>query len=698
MKQKRLLFLLVLLMTAATGAWAQDAKHVITATYREQTRSLEQPLPYETTVGALYEAVTGKSISDLLSIMTEMPLTGITSNNSDVVSIGGFNGASTPVTVNADGKATVILHFGNFAQGIFVSVVPPLYVTMADGTKDADKWTATVGTSNTANPLPVGGLSEKDAVTLTYGGRLKVKNVTATTDAEPDAWDGDLSKLTAESTAEFATATDGMTITGRLGANVKVSIAAGATVTLKDVNINAGDNYSYKWAGITCLGDATIILADNSENTVKGFYNEYPGIYVPSGKTLTIQGGSDGNGKLTASSNGYAAGIGGGYNIACGTIVINSGTVEATGGAFAAGIGGGNRASCGNITINGGTITATGGKQGPGIGGGNSASCGNITIANTVTKVTATKGTDAPYSIGAGNGGSCVTVAIGGTKYWENNAAVDNDAATYLAQATIVYPKWDGDLSKLTAESTAEFATATDGMTIKGTLAANVKVSIAAGATVTLDGVTIVGDDDENYKWAGLNCLGNATIILKDRTQNRVQGFHEDYPGIHVPAGSRLTITGGTLGNGMLTATSSGYGAGIGGGNIIHCGNIDIQGGYIAATGGIYAAGIGGGLDAICGNITISGGTVRAMGGPEAAGIGGGSNGRCGGIMITNGVTRVFAMKDDHSPYSIGAGNGGSCVTVAIGGTVYWQDNAAVNDGDEYLATNPLEYRPMPQP
>ena len=55
-------------------------------------------------------------------------------------------------------------------------------------------------------------------------------------------------------------------------------------------------------------------------------------------------------------------------------------------------------------------------------------------------------------------------------------------------------------------------------------------------------------------------------------------------------------------------------------------------------------------------------------------------------------------MKDDHSPYSIGAGNGGSCVTVAIGGTVYWQDNAAVNDGDDYLATNPLEYRPMPQP
>ena len=304
------------------------------------------------------------------------------------------------------------------------------------------------------------------------------------------------------------------------------------------------------------------------------------------------------------------------------------------------------------------------------------------------TATVGTSNTTNPLPVGGLNEGDAVTLTYGG------RLKVKNVTATTDAKPDA----WDGDLSKLTAESTAEFATATDGMTITGTLAANVKVSIAADATVTLDGVTIVGVDDENYKWAGLNCLGDATIILKDRTENMVQGFHEDYPGIHVPAGSRLTITGGTLGNGMLTARSSGYGAGIGGGNIIHCGNIDIQGGYIAATGGIYAAGIGGGLDAICGNITISGGTVRAMGGPEAAGIGGGSNGRCGGIMITNGVTRVFAMKDDHSPYSIGAGNGGSCVTVAIGGTVYWQDNAAVNGGDDYLATNPLEYRPMPQP
>lgn len=62
---------------------------------------------------------------------------------------------------------------------------------------------------------------------------------------------------------------------------------------------------------LNCLGDATIILADGTTNTVKGFHVDYPGIHVPSGKTLTITG----TGMLRASSKGFGAGIGGGYKI-----------------------------------------------------------------------------------------------------------------------------------------------------------------------------------------------------------------------------------------------------------------------------------------------------------------------------------------------------------------------------------------------
>ena len=188
MQRNKLLLLLALLLTAATGAWAQDAKHLITATYREQTRSLEQPLPYATTIGELYEAVTGEPFSDLISTMSsfEMPLTGISSNNTSAVSIGEINGASTPVTVNADGKATISINFGSYAYGIFVSVTSPLYAYMKDGVKDADKWTVKVGDGQ-AQALPIGGLKGdgSETVTLQYTGRLKVKGVKATSEAAP---------------------------------------------------------------------------------------------------------------------------------------------------------------------------------------------------------------------------------------------------------------------------------------------------------------------------------------------------------------------------------------------------------------------------------------------------------------------------------------------------------------------------------
>lgn len=283
--------------------------------------------------------------------------------------------------------------------------------------------------------------------------------------------DFDLSKVSHDMTLG-----NGATLTGTLGGNYKLTIADGATVTLNGVTINGTNSESYKWAGLNCLGDATIVLADGSTNTVKGFHRNYPGIHVTPGHTLTIQG----SGALTATSNGYGAGIGGGSNIdcgnivitggnitangrgdaagiggglsaTCGTITISGGTVKATtinGGAgigsgalgscdaiticgtagvtatgdvYGAGIGSGQKASCGTITISGGAVSATGGMLAPGIGSGtNSASCDGVIITTGVTSVTATKGADesgnsAPYSIGNGYGSTCGTVTIGCT-------------------------------------------------------------------------------------------------------------------------------------------------------------------------------------------------------------------------------------------------------------------------------------------
>ena len=210
----------------------------------------------------------------------------------------------------------------------------------------------------------------------------------------------DLSDVTADTTLA-----NGDVATGWLGANVKISITDGATVTLRDATINGVNNSDYSWAGITCKGNATINL--EGDNTVKGFDDDYPAIFIPEGKTLTIQG----EGSLSASSSGFTGyGIGGGYNTVCGNITIVSGTITATGGShYGTGIGSGSglSAGCGNITIIGGTVTATGSPNYAGIGSGAYASCGDITISGGTVNVT-------DGNIGSGANGSCGNITIGG--------------------------------------------------------------------------------------------------------------------------------------------------------------------------------------------------------------------------------------------------------------------------------------------
>ena len=245
-----------------------------------------------------------------------------------------------------------------------------------------------------AVPIGAGGGSDASCGTVTVDPSLYDDNGTPTRTITPTAtppivWDGNLATLNANVVID-----SDMTIYGELAGQYKVSIADGVTVTLSDAIITNGqNNSSYSWAGLTCLGDAEIVLANGSANFVKGFYKNYPGIFVPAGSTLTISG----TGSLDASSNGYGAGIGGGYEISCGSIVIAGGTVNASGGRYAAGIGSGCKAACGDIAISSGTMVATSAFEGPGIGAGSSGSCGDISI--TGGDVTATGGN---YAAGIG--------------------------------------------------------------------------------------------------------------------------------------------------------------------------------------------------------------------------------------------------------------------------------------------------------
>jgi hypothetical protein len=199
------------------------------------------------------------------------------------------------------------------------------------------------------------------------------------------------------------TALDGDIIKGTLGSSkCEVSIASGASVTLNNATI---DRYmSSESAGLTCLGNATInLVGTNTMDPHNG-----PGIFVPSGSTLTI----DGSGQLTANGGNQGAGIGASIDATCGNITINGGTVIATGDDNAAGIGSGFQSSCGNITINGGTVTATT-TNGSGIGSGNGnlgGVCGDITINGGTVNATGDYGA----GIGSGYQGGCGSISITG--------------------------------------------------------------------------------------------------------------------------------------------------------------------------------------------------------------------------------------------------------------------------------------------
>ncbi len=587
---------------------------------------------------------------------------------------------------------------------------------------------------------------------------------------------------------------NGHILTGTGGIHTHVTIADGATVTLSGVNITTiVNNDGFKWAGLTCLGNAVIVLNGNTTNSVKGGFRS-SGIYVPQNKTLTIQG----SGTLNATGNNWSAGIGSSYESSCGNITINGGNITANGGASGAGIGSStDHSSCGNILISGGTVNATGGDDGAGIGSGeygsscgnitisggtvtangggsaagigsgyeysscgnitisggsvtvnggylaagigsgrNHSSCGTVTITDGVALVTVTTNNSNP-TIGMGNDYStCGTVTIcgvtgfitespytlytytvsfdanGGTGTMANmrfiNNVEQNLTANSFSRQDYYYVGWattpdgpkvynDGQsVSNLTDNPGATvtlyakwiwFGTIPgelllhDGDTLTGIGGVHTHVSIADGATVTFSGVditTILEDDD--HRWPGITCLGDAVIVLAEGTTNSVKGGF-DRPGIYVPESKSLTLQG----SGTLNVTGGGASAGIGGSYGSPGGNITISGGTVTAYGGDRGAGIGSGWYSSCGNITISSGTVTAYGGWGSAGIGTGFKSSCGTVTISGGTVTAYGGSLGGG---IGSGNYSSCGTVTISGGIVTAtsglDAAGIGSGKTY--------------
>ena len=271
-------------------------------------------------------------------------------------------------------------------------------LTVSDGTN-----TYTVSRAAAAGPIYVAMQPVSSDKTISFvandasnsyyksvtGKTLAVNNQYAINVTMEQGLTTNLSTLSADYVAQ-----NGDILTGKLLVSHKISIAAGATVILKDVSINYDINpaLSGSFAGINCSGNATLIISGT--NYVKGFSSGYPGIFVPTDNTLTITG----NGTLYVNGHENAAGIGSGRDDidaykACGNIVIQGGTIGATGGSGAASIG------------SGASINFTQYETGT------PSSCGNITVKNSVTHIHVFNSSGAG-SIGKGQYSNCGTVTI----------------------------------------------------------------------------------------------------------------------------------------------------------------------------------------------------------------------------------------------------------------------------------------------
>lgn len=148
-------------------------------------------------------------------------------------------------------------------------------------------------------------------------------------------------------------------------------------------------------------------------------------------------------------------------------------------------------------------------------------------------------------------------------------------------------------------------------VTFSGT---NTNIRIVCGSNVTLTIRDLSITNNYHLLDSPITFSGTGNTLLLEGVST-IDASSIPCPGIQVEGTATLTINSTSDPAGSLYATGGGNVAGIGAGDGISSGLINISGGTVHATGGENAAGIGGGRMSNCGTISISGGTVDATGG-----------------------------------------------------------------------------------
>ena len=267
MKQK-LLFLLVLLLTATTGAWAQSAFTAKEITSASQLTSTDD----QAYVAACMP-------SDFLAVDADVAKawTGAPTNGSAILiyAIDG-NKIKMATFLNGDNKATtgatwsIATFKDQLTNSRFFYTAATYSVTLAEGTEDATNWTISPAEAAEGSP-----------VTATYNGEKKVKSVKAVKKAAGNAylkWNADQKKLVATEIPTTATKVE--------NSNAGVEWQAGTYVVEgEDVKINGG---------ITLNGTVDLIIKDGAKLTAQKI--------IGKSNNLSIYGQAQMTGELVVNS------------------------------------------------------------------------------------------------------------------------------------------------------------------------------------------------------------------------------------------------------------------------------------------------------------------------------------------------------------------------------------------------------------
>ncbi len=443
------------------------------------------------------------------------------------------------------------------------------------------------------------------------------------------------------------------------GEDVNLVLCDGATLNAKDgVRLSQGTSLTI-WCQKGGSGKLSAIGYLVKGQYYDGSANQYsPGIYVPAGSSLTINGGT-----VIAKGQIKCAGIGGGIGLDflpdSGAVTINAGIVEAYGGGSdlntsggGAGIGGGYRGTNGPITIRGGSeggqtlVIAKGGAMGIN---------GNFLEENDDGHEDHDEfplGTRHGAGLGSGTeGGTSGEIIIeGGTVEavgGAGGAAIGGGYKCGSGPITI-----SGGIIK--AKACVSFGNEPGAAIGGGFFGKNGPITITGGE-VTAETTNPRKPWAEYITWANHRNLAAAIGSGGDKDQ-----------------GDKITISGGTV-----TAISHGVGAGIGG--AVNGGEIEIGGDdTVVVASSICGAGIGcgGEFPGVSGwqgdgynggSITINGGMVYGVSTYGGAGIGTGIAGHGGSITINGGIVAGYGGADHYSWYDE-TNRSGKIVGVISGG------------------------------